>query len=58
MNQKLVKIKDFLLKYETKIALIVGFCLVSAVSYEFGVLQGQKNSRAKIYKEVLIDFDP
>ena len=36
------KIKEFFLKYETKIMLIVGFCLISAISYEFGVLQGQK----------------
>jgi hypothetical protein len=36
------KIKDFLLKYETKIMLVIGFCLISAISYEFGVLQGQK----------------
>ncbi|EKE18671.1 MAG: hypothetical protein ACD_9C00265G0002 [uncultured bacterium] len=36
------KIKDFFLKYELKIVLFVGFCLISAISYEFGVLQGQK----------------
>ena len=37
-----LKIKDFFLKYEPKIVLIVAFCLISAVSFEFGVLQGQK----------------
>lgn len=42
MNQLLIKIKDFFVQNETKIVLIVGFCLVSAVSFEFGVLQGQK----------------
>ena len=36
------KIKDFLLKYETKIVLLVGFCLISAISFEFGTMQGQK----------------
>lgn len=42
MNQILPKAKGFLLKYEYKIVLFVGFMLVSAISYEFGVLQGQK----------------
>ncbi len=37
-----LKIKEFFLKYEQKIVLIVAFCLISAVSFEFGVLQGQK----------------
>lgn len=37
-----LKIKDFFLKYEQKIVLIFAFCLISAVSFEFGVLQGQK----------------
>ena len=36
------KIREFFLKNEQKIVLIVAFCLVSAISYEFGVLQGQK----------------
>ncbi|KKQ06326.1 MAG: putative secreted protein [Candidatus Moranbacteria bacterium GW2011_GWE2_36_40] len=38
----LPKIKDFFLKNETKIVLFIGFCLISAISFEFGVLQGQK----------------
>lgn len=38
----IIKIKEFFLKYEQKIVLIVAFCLISAISYEFGVLQGQK----------------
>jgi hypothetical protein len=42
MEQNFAKTKDFLLKYETKIILVIGFCLISAISYEFGVLQGQK----------------
>lgn len=36
------KIKDFLVKNEHKIVLIIAFCLISAISFEFGVLQGQK----------------
>src|SRR6266567_2071355 len=42
MNQYIAKIKEFFLKYEYKIVLIVAFCLISAISFEFGVLQGQK----------------
>lgn len=40
--QLLVKIKDFFLKNERTIVLVVAFCLVSAISFEFGLLQGQK----------------
>jgi hypothetical protein len=36
------KIKNFWLKYETKVILIIGFILVAAVSYEAGILKGQK----------------
>lgn len=42
MSQLFTKIKDFFFENETKSMLFVGFCLVSAISYEFGVLQGQK----------------
>ena len=38
----LTKIKDFFLKNEQKMVLIVAFCLISAISFGFGVLQGQK----------------
>ena len=41
-TQILLKVKDFIVQYETKIVLIIGFCLTSVISYEFGVLQGQK----------------
>ena len=37
-----LNIKDFFIKNETKIVLFIGFCLISAISFEFGVLQGQK----------------
>lgn len=36
------KLKEFWLKYEQKIVLLIGFLLVSAISFEFGLLQGQK----------------
>ena len=36
------KIKTFLQKNEQKLVLLVGFFLISAISFEFGVLQGQK----------------
>jgi len=41
-NKSIQTIKDFFLKHEQKIVLIIAFCLISAISYEFGVLQGQK----------------
>ena len=41
-NKSTQKIKELFLKYEQKIVLIIAFCLISAISYEFGVLQGQK----------------
>lgn len=42
MSIYIKKIKNFFLKNEQKIVLFVGFCLISAISFEFGVLQGQK----------------
>ena len=42
MGDFFLKIKGFFVKYEHKVVLIVGFCLISAISFEFGVLQGQK----------------
>lgn len=42
MSEYFLKIKDLFLKYEQKIVLTVGFVLISAISYEFGILQGQK----------------
>jgi len=41
-NKSTQKIKEFFLKNEQKMVLVIAFCLISAVSYEFGVLQGQK----------------
>ncbi|OGI16412.1 MAG: hypothetical protein A3J63_01870 [Candidatus Moranbacteria bacterium RIFCSPHIGHO2_02_FULL_40_12b] len=42
MKKILLKIKEFWEKYEVKIVLIIGFLLVSAISFEFGTLYGQK----------------
>ena len=42
MHNFLYKLREYLLKYEFKIVLFVAFCLISAISFEFGVLQGQK----------------
>ncbi|MEI8343409.1 MAG: hypothetical protein WCF93_00490 [Candidatus Moraniibacteriota bacterium] len=42
MPQIFLKIKEFFSKYEQKIVLVVAFCLISAISFEFGLLQGQK----------------
>lgn len=44
MDKKSVKnrLRDFWEKYEVKIVLIIGFLLVSAISFEFGTLYGQK----------------
>ncbi len=36
------RVKEFWLNYETKIVLIIGFILVAAVSFEAGILKGQK----------------
>jgi predicted negative regulator of RcsB-dependent stress response len=41
-NKSIQKIKEFFLKNEQKIVLVVAFCLISGISYGFGVLQGQK----------------
>jgi len=41
-NKSTQTIKEFFLKNEQKMVLVIAFCLISAVSYEFGVLQGQK----------------
>lgn len=42
MIDSFVKSREFFLKHEQKIVLIIAFCLISGISYEFGVLQGQK----------------
>ena len=58
MNQIFAKIKEFFLTNETKIMLVVGFCLISAISYEFGVLQGQKWQQKPLIIEKPSDTQP
>ena len=41
-DSRVSKIKYFFLKHETKLVLFVGFMLISTISFEIGVLQGQK----------------
>ena len=38
------KIREFLLQNEQKIVLLVGFCLISAVSFGFGMFWAQKTA--------------
>lgn len=47
----MAKIKAFWLQYEQKIVLGVGFALVSAVSFGFGLFQGQKMSQKPLIIE-------
>lgn len=55
-TQILPKIKNFLLKNEQKIVLIIAFCLVSGISFEFGILQGQKWQQKPLIIEKPIDI--
>lgn len=50
-----VKMKDFFLQNEHKIVLAIGFCLVSAVSFGFGALWGQKWQQKPVVIEKLAD---
>lgn len=36
------KIKEFWVKYETKVVLVLGFILVAAISFEAGILKGRE----------------
>lgn len=53
MDQKAAKIKlgDFWEKYEVKIVLLIGFVLVAVLSFEFGLLQGQKWQQSPVIIE-------
>lgn len=44
-------IKEFWEKYELKIVLLVGFILVSAISFEFGLIQGKKGQDSPLIIE-------
>jgi len=49
------KIKAFLVKNEQKIVLVIGFCLISAISFGFGTLWGQKWQQKPLVIEKLAD---
>ena len=38
----IAKIKDFWVKYEHKVVLVLGFVLVAVLSFEAGILKGQR----------------
>ena len=50
------KIKSFWEKYEYKIVLFVGFILVSAISFEAGILQGNKLEQDSIIIEKPVEI--
>lgn len=47
------ELKEFLAKYESKIILILGFILVSAVSFEVGIIKSSKISQKPVIIEKL-----
>lgn len=49
------KIKAFWTKNEQKIVLVIGFCFVSAISFGFGTLWGQKWQQKPVVIEKLAD---
>lgn len=52
------KIKELLKKNERNIVLVVAFCLVCAISFEFGVLQGQKSQSKPLVIEKQVNTPP
>jgi hypothetical protein len=50
-NKHLIKIKQFWLKYEQKIVLLFGLILVAAISFQFGVLKGEKWQKSALIIE-------
>jgi hypothetical protein len=46
-----IKIKEFWNNYESKIILLVGFCLISALSFEAGILLGNTAQNEPIVVE-------
>jgi hypothetical protein len=55
LGGSLLKIKQGLVKNEHKIVLIIGFCLVSAISFGFGTVWGQKWQQKPLIIEKLAD---
>lgn len=56
MNGMLSKIKVFWSEYEPKIVLLVGFLLVSSLSFEAGVIWGQKWQQKPLIIEKQVDI--
>lgn len=55
MNKIKNKLQNFWEKYEVKIVLVVLFCLISAISFEFGALQGQKWQQKPLIIEKIVE---
>lgn len=49
------KIKNFLIKYELRLALIVGFILVAVISFQFGFLEGKRIENKPIVIEKTVE---
>jgi hypothetical protein len=51
------KIKNFLVKYELKLALIAGFILVAVISFQFGYLEGKRVENKPIVIEKIVEVN-
>lgn len=49
------KIKNFLVKYELRLVLIVGFILVAVISFQFGYLEGKRVENKPIVIEKTVE---
>lgn len=54
-TEKSKKIKEFLKKYEDKIVLFLGVLLISVISFQLGVLQGEKWQQSPLVIEKVPD---
>jgi hypothetical protein len=50
-NKAFLKIKQFWLKYEQKIILVFGLILITVISFEIGVLRGEKWQKSALIIE-------
>jgi len=51
------KIKNFLVKYELRLVLIVGFILVAVISFQFGYLEGKRVENKPIVIEKIVEVN-
>ena len=56
MDILFLKIKEFFLKHEQKIVLVVAFCLISAISYEFGAYKAKNGSKNRLLLRNLLIY--